>query len=396
MAALLHPVSGLMTQLPRARGAPARQLLASLERPWGLILFVVVPFYVAIDAVSISSFVLSVIPNKEVLLLPLWVRIGQQLLLLALACGCYRLALAAGWPQGLRARARAALVHVGVALLVGIAARPILIAVAQLSLPEPQFGWRSFTNFSGYGARLWIASTLDSMMTYFFGLALLFGVRATLALRATELARAELEHAWTTARLQALRMQLNPHFLFNAFNTIITLLDSQPARARALVLNISDLFRRTLAVSETEWTRLADEFDYLRDYLSVQAARYPHRFAFAVQAAPGTEGARIPALLLQPLVENATVHGVIDDRHSLSVWAAARLVNGASACVEIEVGNRSTGPLPTPRATLGVGLTNTRARLSACYGERAALSFGQTDGSTYLVTLRVPFESLAS
>jgi LytS/YehU family sensor histidine kinase len=112
---------------------------------------------------------------------------------------------------------------------------------------------------------------------------------------------------------------------------------------------------------------------------------------YAVEAAPGTQGVRVPALLLQPLVENAALHGVADDRDTLSIWVGARLA-GTPPLLVLEVGNRSTGQLPAAGAGsgAGVGLANTRARLAACYGGRATLAYGPTDEHSYLVSVTLP------
>lgn len=376
------------------RAAPLRlPRWLSPQRPWVLILAVAVPFWFATAVVTLTSFMLTVMPGETVMLLPLEARIAQQFVMLGVAVVAYRLALAVGFPR--EHRWRAAALQLLLALAVGLAARPILMALGQLMMPEPEMGWAAFRNFTGWGFNLWIATTLESMLRYFFGLALLLGVRTTLALRDAELARADLENAWMTARLAALRMQLNPHFLFNAFNSVATLLDSQPQRARALVLNISDLFQRVLATADDEWTSLRDELEFARDYMSVQKARFDERFSYEIAADRDALPARLPALVLQPLVENATVHGIADDRDRLHVHVAAEIEpgpGGGPAALVVTVTNRTSGVLPAGGRGTGVGLTNTHSRLAACYGDAGTLTCSRPDASTYVARLRLPFE----
>jgi hypothetical protein len=376
------------------RVAPVRlPIWLSASRPWMLILAVAVPFWFATAIVTLTSFMLTVMPGETVMLLPLEARIVQQVVMLGIAIVAYRLALAIGFPR--EHRWRAAALQFLLALVVGLAARPILMTLGQLMMPEPEQGWAAFRNFTGWGFNLWVATTLESMLRYFFGLALLLGVRTTLALRDAELARADLENAWMTARLTALRMQLNPHFLFNAFNSVATLLDSQPQRARALVLNISDLFQRVLATADDEWTSLRDEIEFARDYMAVQKARFDDRFSYGIDAQRDALPARLPALLLQPLVENATVHGIADDRDRLHVSVEASVeasADGARRELVVSVTNRTTGRLPDGGHGHGVGLTNTHSRLAACYGDAATLVCSRPDASTYVARLRLPFE----
>lgn len=375
------------------RAAPLRlPRWLSPRKPWALILAVAVPFWFATGVVLLTTFMLTVMPGESVLLLPLEARIAHQVVMLGIAVVAYRVALAVGFPRERRWRAGA--IQFLLALAVSLAARPVLMALGQLMMPEPEMGWTSFRNFTGWGFNLWVATTLEAMLRYFFGLALLCGVRTTLALRDAELARADLENAWMSARLAALRMQLNPHFLFNAFNSVATLLDSQPQRARALVLNISDLFQRVLATADDEWASARDELEFARDYMSVQKARFEERFSYEIDATRDALPARLPAMLLQPLVENATVHGIADDRDSLHVHVEATVARSADGARDlvVTVTNRTTGVLPEGGHGAGVGLTNVHSRLAACYGDAASLLCSRPDASTYVARLRLPFE----
>jgi LytS/YehU family sensor histidine kinase len=241
------------------------------------------------------------------------------------------------------------------------------------------------------GLQLWVSMGLDFLVPYFFGIALLVGVRFSIALARSETEKARLHAAWTQARLQALRMQLNPHFLFNTFNTIATLLDAepQPAKARTLVLAFSALYRRTLVAAEREWMPLVEELALASDYLRIQSARFDGRLTYDITCGPDLGREQVPALLLQPLVENAVLHGVADDRHSLRVSIQIdRVTTNRLVAMQIQVTNETDGQLGTSPGA-GIGLRNTSTRLAACYGGRATLQTQATPGR-FVTTVMIP------
>ena len=187
-------------------------------------------------------------------------------------------------------------------------------------------------------------------------------------------------------------MQLNPHFLFNTFNTIATLLeaDPQPARARTLLLALSDLYRRTLVATEREWTPLSEELALADDYLRIQAARFDGRLTYAVECDPELSRHEIPALLLQPLVENSVAHGVDDNRRSLRIWITVERSDAAT--LRLEVGNATEGALGSSPGA-GIGLRNTRTRLAACYGGRATMETGVVEPGCWLSRIEIPLRA---
>jgi LytS/YehU family sensor histidine kinase len=190
-----------------------------------------------------------------------------------------------------------------------------------------------------------------------------------------------------------MRMQLNPHFLFNSFNVIATLLDAkpQPARARILLLALSDLYRRTLVASDREFMPMAEELALANDYLRIQGARFDGRLTHDIMCATDLAGMQVPALLLQPLVENAVVHGVADSRDQLRIWIHARTSDcgAGETAMLVEIGNETTGALSSSPGA-GVGLRITRDRLAACYGDRARLDTRRTGPGSFDVRIRIP------
>ena len=215
-------------------------------------------------------------------------------------------------------------------------------------------------------------------------LAALYAVWATvyaLAATAFRLADAErdrlrLRASLAEARMRALEAQLNPHFLFNALNTVRALVTDEPAEARRAVTLLSAILRRTLAAGREPTHPVAAELDLVRDYLALEGIRFERRLRARVEAEDGALGAEVPALLVQTLVENAVKHGVARRRDGGDVDVRVAL-DGAGLVVRVE------SPLADGAADAegtGVGLANARERLALLYGAAARLSLTLADG----------------
>ncbi len=148
------------------------------------------------------------------------------------------------------------------------------------------------------------------LLTYGFGLALVSGFSMYQRFRDSELRRAALERAWSAARLAALRMQLSPHTLFNLLHTIRGQIEWDPAAAQKMVIQLGDLLRRLLAAGEIEFTPLAAEIEFARLYLGLQQQRFADRLTVSLPDPQSLPQAWVPSLILQPLIENAVVHGL--------------------------------------------------------------------------------------
>ena len=384
---------------PLLEPIPASLARASLKRvgslsdsPWALLLLVALPYWTAVGVVNVISGHLFWVAgpfNPNIIGLAPDVRMLQYVFMTFVVLGAYRVALTVGWPR--EGRGLAVLKQLGLGIAVAMISRPLL-ALSMEILRDVRVDWpHVFVPPNSRALQLWVSMGLDFLVPYFFGIALLVGVRIATALERSETEKAKLRTAWTQARLHALRMQLNPHFLFNTFNTIATLLgsDPQPAKARALVLAFSELYRRTLIAAEREWMPLVEELALASDYLRIQSARFDGRLTYEISRSPDLEREQVPALMLQPLVENAVVHGVADDRHVLRVWITIeRTSTDGQAAMRIEVGNETDGQLGASHGS-GIGLRNTSTRLSACYAGQATLQTQSTE-SRFVATIVVP------
>jgi signal transduction histidine kinase len=217
------------------------------------------------------------------------------------------------------------------------------------------------------------AYVLDTQYRFylFFYLAILaagFALHFHRDLQRQQRAAARLEAQLLEARLRALRMQLHPHFLFNALNTVAALTERDPAGARRVIARLGDLLRRALESSDAPETTLGEELRFARDYLDVVRARFGDRLQVETSVPPALAGALVPTLILQPLLENAVEHGVAAHRGAGHVAVAAEQVG---AHLRLRVTN--TGAALPAVVQDGVGLTNTRARLAELYGTAGAL-----------------------
>src|SRR6202046_3072078 len=181
---------------------------------------------------------------------------------------------------------------------------------------------------------LWLASFVSFLPSYGFGLALVTGLALYTRFRDSELRLAALEREWSAARLAALRMQLSPHTLFNLLHTIRGHIEGDPKAARALVVQLAVLLRRLLNAGERDFSKLSDELQFVRLYLELQQRRFADRLTVILPAATDIPAVWVPSLILQPLVENAVVHGLSGHQRRVTVGGPARLgENVLSLCV---------------------------------------------------------------
>jgi LytS/YehU family sensor histidine kinase len=208
---------------------------------------------------------------------------------------------------------------------------------------------------------------------------------------ATELRaeRAVLHAQVTDARLNALRAQLNPHFLFNTLNAVSTLVEEDPPGARRMLARLSDLLRHTLGEENEQEIPLARELEMLRRYLDIMEVRFQGKLDVSIDSDKSLDDALVPNLVLQPLVENAFRHGIAQLQSVGRVAVRAAREDG-----DLVLTVRDNGRGPAKDLREGVGLSNTRARLTQLYGsgrQRLALTAAQDGGA--IAEVRVPYHT---
>jgi signal transduction histidine kinase len=211
-------------------------------------------------------------------------------------------------------------------------------------------------------------------------------------LRERELRNAELERRLTEARLQALQMQLNPHFLFNTLHAISVLMHKDVDAADSMLVRLSELLRRALEATNTQEVTLRDELDFLRRYLEIEQTRFGDRLKIEINVEPSTLDALVPNLILQPSLENAIIHGIEPQSRPGRVELAARR-DGESLRIEVRDNGAGIG---AKRIKEGVGLANTRARLQQLYGAAQQFTIANGASGGTVVSLVIPFRAAAS
>ncbi|WP_308516035.1 sensor histidine kinase [Sphingomonas flavescens] len=207
---------------------------------------------------------------------------------------------------------------------------------------------------------------------------------------------ADAESAAQAAQVRALRYQVNPHFLFNTLNSLSSLvMTGRTDRAENMLLALSTFFRTSLSLDPTADVSLAEEIDLQRLYLDIEMARFPDRLTVEIEVPADLQQARLPALILQPIVENAIKYGVSKSRKAVLIRIEARKIENNRMSLEISNRMKHGGKDGLPAAThegTGLGLANVCQRLEARWGTRASCRYGPMNGGGYKVSLTMPVE----
>ena len=200
-----------------------------------------------------------------------------------------------------------------------------------------------------------------------------------------------LEASLAQAKLQALRMQINPHFLFNTLNAISTLVHTSPQTADAMITDLSELFRASIESSGEHEISLSSELDLLQRYLAIEQRRFGHRLKVEQSIDPEILQVRVPTLILQPIVENAIRHGIEPQAGGGTIAICA-----AREGSQIKLSVSDNGKKPLDAAVLagnrqGIGLANTRDRLQQLYGKKQSFTVGDGELGGWRVEIKIPF-----
>jgi two-component system, LytTR family, sensor kinase len=262
-------------------------------------------------------------------------------------------------------------------LLVSVCGRSLLLPPWDPNTGE--FTSRTFETYVN-NARLFATQTWDYLVVLVAAHAYEYFTRA----RNEELERAKLQQALAESELQALKSQLQPHFLFNTLNGISALIEVDKARARAMVVKLSNLLRTVLQDGTADLIPLEEELKFAEAYLDIEKMRLDERLQIRWKIPPDTRHLLVPPLILQPLVENAISHGVACSREG--GWLEIALERDDKR-MELSVRNSVRGK-GTPGS--GLGLQNTKARLNYLYGEEARLDFTVGDDGIATARLLMP------
>lgn len=256
-------------------------------------------------------------------------------------------------------------------------------------------GW--LLSFALLGAGPYGGSLLDWFLTSLpFGVAVYFAVLGVehalfyfVAARERETLAARLEAQLAEARMGALRMQLQPHFLLNSLNAVTVIVrDRDTATATRMLEQLGDMLRRVMRPGRPQEVPLAEELEFVRQYLGIETVRFSDRLQPTFAVDPAVLGAAVPEFLLQPLVENAVRHGLARREGAMLLRIEARREGDQLVLYVIDDGPGPVGPGE------GVGLGTTRERLATLYGGRARLELTTTAEGGARVTVRLPYREL--
>ena len=284
------------------------------------------------------------------------------------------------WPRRI-------LLHLGIALIVAILAHLLHLVIFQILLPGMRRPFSPQRFLLGF-------RYLDELMVYFVILAAGFARDYFLQYRERQREAVQLRAQLAEARLAALRMQLNPHFLFNTLHAILPLVERDPPGVRRMIVRLSELLRYTLDDGDEPEVPLEQELRFLRSYLDIQQVRLGGRLEVHEEIEPEVLDALVPNLILQPLVENAIKHGVSQvegtGRIEVRAWRERE---------HLHLSVRDNGPGFTgdsmPGQGRGVGLRNTKARLEQLYGAAQHLVFRTAEDGGLLAQITLPYHTKA-
>ena len=275
---------------------------------------------------------------------------------------------------------------------------PLLMAFGVFPAGRPLslgagFAWLLAYGFHGGVIRYWVVIGLQ------------LAIRSQRNALELKVRSSELAGQLSAARLSALKMQLQPHFLFNTLGTIMVLVQQQRSKeAETMLARLSDLLRLAVDDVNTQEVPLWHELEFLRLYLSIEEVRFRDRLQIRIAADPGASDAFVPHMLLQPIVENAIRHGLGQSEEAVAIDVTASRSDGVLVLTVADDGSGpggSEGPgVPEgPGGTRplfrrkGVGLTNTERRLKALYGDDATLAAEHRTPRGVQVTITLPFRT---
>jgi hypothetical protein len=312
-------------------------------------------------------------------------RVLQHLFLYPFLVLCVLGSLRIGWQPMWRALPA----QIGLGLLFSALGSPALIG-SECLLGNPDewkhgepYTWSEF--LKGPDPAMWLASGTNFFLTYGFGLALLTGIAIYHRYRLSQLKSAALERALTAAHLAALRMQLSPHTLFNLLHTIRGQIGWDPAAAQSMVVQLGDLLRRLLNAGERDFSLLTDELRFVRLYLELQQKRFADRLTIWMADLDGIPALWVPSLILQPLIENAVVHGLaghngpVEIRVEVTVCGENLVLRVINTIAPNSIAGRD-----------GIGLRNVRERLAVQFAERATFSAAAAGAGDWIAEIRMP------
>ncbi|HWP10443.1 MAG TPA: histidine kinase, partial [Ramlibacter sp.] len=281
-----------------------------------------------------------------------------------------------GWPRGIAA----------LSLVVGAIAAGYLLGTAIADRICVYYGWYA-PGAHDDGAAHWRTSILITLLAGVAGTYYFYSTNKSSYL---ERKMSEASRHATEARLKLLEAQLEPHMLFNTLANLRALIGANPRQAQEMLDHMISYLRATLSASRTTTHSLQAEFDRLRDYLELMAVRMESRLDYSLELPPELAQHPVPALLLQPLVENSIQHGLEPKVEGGRVTVSARRDGGQ---LILEVADTGVGPSGESAGGKGFGMSQVRERLATLHGAAAIIDFAAAPGGGARTVLRLPLQT---
>jgi len=286
--------------------------------------------------------------------------------------------------------------HLGRNFFIYLVSGLLLIVIHTVSdaLFLPNLGFHpqmKLESFSGAFRFFLVWYFVWNLLIYSAVLGVAFGINYYRKFNERELRTTQLEATLAKTRLQALKNQIHPHFLFNTHNSIIELIHSDPATAENMLTNLSDLLRLALENTDLEKVRLDHELEFSNKYLEIEQIRFEERLKVKLEIDPNTLDAIVPNMILQPLIENALKHGISPLLEGGTIEVRSEKKNGT---LHLSVRDDGVGIAPDKISQInyGIGLSNTQERLKFLYQGNHSFEIKQNDKKGLLVKLSIPFQ----
>lgn len=285
-------------------------------------------------------------------------------------------------------KTRNLLLHVPALLVFAGLHQAIQVATLWSVTPRMRQQWPALIDC--YRFYFWFGFYIDLIIA----LLIIIAVHALLyyrRFRAGELERESLKSQLAQSQLRALKMQLHPHFLFNTLHSISSLILEDPPRANSMIARLGDFLRLTLDHSDEQLVTLKEETEFVRCYLEIEQVRFGDRLTVEFRIEPATHSARVPHLILQPVVENAIQHAIAPRAAPGRIQIEARRLGHR---LRVELKDSGPGILARggPLQKQGVGLSNVRARLEQLYDTDFSFEMNNSVEGGLIVVLEVPFQ----
>ncbi len=295
------------------------------------------------------------------------------------------------WPFSQRPWGPMLLLHVGVAVLIAAFHEASTSCIYYAILH-----WRGEFDFSDPGMRNWALSALPpAILSRFMEYGVLMGVLVALdnarIMRERQTQVMQLRNELQASQLDALRKQLQPHFLFNTLNTVSALMDMDSGRARTVLSRLGQLLRITLDKEQRDRVPLSREIDHVGHYLGIEAVRFQDRVRVSYDIPASCADAEVPSMILQPLVENAIKHGPGLSSDRVDIAVTAKRHNG-DLCLAVRDNGCGCADVEAATAGSGIGLRNVRERLRLLYGGAARMQVSSPGGQGFSVQLTIPYK----